>query len=186
MIRRRAWVAGRKESAPLNMPSSGWGTSIRGLGTLIAVVMRYPEVSSMQYNPESETLTLAFIVRRNLEPSVWSELDLAIREILVAYRSLTRTPLEMLELDAMTVESVTVIEVTRDAKTLSVEEVGMLIEMLRDRFEFDVAADPNDLLEEEMLVQEENIQAGLEALNKGSNGQLVALREDGRVVVFKT
>jgi hypothetical protein len=57
---------------------------------------------------------------------------------------------------------------------------------LRDRFEFDVAADPNDLLEEEMLVQEENIQAGLEALKKGSAGHLVALREDGRVVVFKT
>ncbi len=140
----------------------------------------------MQYNPESESLTLAFIIRRNLDPSQWSELETAIRETLVAYRSLTRTPLSVLDLLAMAVEGVSVIEVTRDAKTLSVEEVGMLIEMLRDRFEFDVAADPNDLLEEEMLVQEENIQAGLEALKKGSSGQLVALREDGRVVVFKT
>ena len=140
----------------------------------------------MQYNPESESLTLAFIIRRNLDPSQWSELETAIRETLVAYRSLTRTPLSVLDLLAMAVEGVSVIEVTRDAKTLSVEEVGMLIEMLRDRFEFDVAADPNDLLEEEMLVQEENIQAGLEALKKGSIGQLVALREDGRVVVFKT
>ncbi len=140
----------------------------------------------MQYNPEPESLTLAFIIRRNLDPSQWSELETAIRETLVAYRSLTRTPLSVLDLLAMAVEGVSVIEVTRDAKTLSVEEVGMLIEMLRDRFEFDVAADPNDLLEEEMLVQEENIQAGLEALKKGSSGQLVALREDGRVVVFKT
>lgn len=140
----------------------------------------------MQYNPESESLTLAFIIRRNLDPSQWSELETAIRETLVAYRSLTRTPLSVLDLLAMAVEGVSVIEVTRDANTLSVEEVGMLIEMLRDRFEFDVAADPNDLLEEEMLVQEENIQAGLEALKKGSSGQLVALREDGRVVVFKT
>ena len=152
----------------------------------MAVVMRYPEVSSLQYNPESGTLTLAFLVRRSWDMAASAELESTIGEILSAYRSITKTPLETLAVDFMTLEGVTVVEVRRDAKTLSVEEAGMLIEVLRDRFAFDLAADPNDLLEEEMVVQEENIQAGLESLKKVAKGNLVAMREDGRVLVFRT
>ncbi len=152
----------------------------------MAVVMRYPEVSSLQYNPESGTLTLAFLVRRSWDAATSEELQSTIGEILEAYRSITKTPLETLAVDFMAMEGITVVEVRRDAKTLSVEEAGMLIEVLRDRFAFDLAADPNDLLEEEMLVQEENIQAELESLKKGAKGNLVAMREDGRVLVFRT
>lgn len=148
--------------------------------------MRYPEVSSLEYHPEQEALTVAFMIRRELNAEQVADLSGFVAEILEAYRSITRTPLERIDVRSMTVGSMTVVELERDVKTLSVEEVGMVIEMLRERFDTDVLADPNDLLEEEMLVQEENIQASLEAIKKGKSGQLVALREDGRVVVFQT
>lgn len=168
------------------MPISGWGTSTRGLGALIAVVMRYPEMSSVYYLPEDRTLTMVFVLRRELTDAEWEALDMDTREILVAYRELTGAPLTQCALRRVGVESSTVLELVRDVDTVAVEEVGIFIELLHERYGADVVSDPHELLEEEMMVQEENIQANLEALKKGDSGHLVAMRDDGRVMVYKT
>lgn len=153
---------------------------------MIAVMMRYPEMSSVQYQPEDGTLTMVFILRRSLSDEEWGSWAPATCELLETYRHLTGTPPTVLELRRTSVDHSTMIELVRDVKTVSVEEAGMMIEILRDQFGPDLVADPHELLEEEMIVQEENIQANLEALKKGASGQLVALRDDGRVMVYKT
>lgn len=170
----------------MQVPASGWGSSTRGLGTLIAVMMRYPEVSSVQYDPDDKTLSVSFILRRALEEPTWQGLADHLSDVLTTYRAVTGRPLGTIALSRLSLGSVTGLELTRDVLTVSVEEVGMTIEVLRDLFDTDVLADPHDLLEEEMLLQEETIQESLEAIVQGGSGHLVALRDEGRVVVFNT
>lgn len=168
------------------MPSFGWGGSTRGLGTLIAVMMRYPEVSAVQCDPEANTMSITFILPRAIEETLWQGFSDQLQEVLGSYRDITGRPLHHLELNRTEFGDVTSIELRRDTKTVSVEEVGMAIEVLRDAFDGGAIADPHDLLEEEMMLQEETIQERLADLIQHGCGQLVALRDEGRVVVFNT
>lgn len=170
----------------MNVPSYSWGSSTRGLGTLIAVLMRYPEVSSVQYNPEHDTLSVNFVIRKQLSGETWNDTWQQLEEVLETYRHVTGRPLKTIELDSSQLDTVTSVELTRDVATLSVEEIGMAIEVLREIFEGEVLADQHDLLEEEMMVQEETIQERLEAIKRGASGHLIAMRDEGRVVVFNT
>lgn len=174
-----------KEAAYL-ISSASWGSSTRGLGTLIAVIMRYPEISSVQYNVEDSTLSATFLLRRTLEPQPFETLVNQLVEVLETYRLVTRRPLKAVEVRHVAIDQVTEVELIRDIETLSVEEIGMTIEVLRDAFTSDLILDSHDLLEEELLLQEENIQAGLEALKRDDARRLVALRDEGRLMVFNT
>jgi len=170
----------------LPITSWSWGGSTRGLGTLIAVLMRYPEVSSVQYNPEAKTIQVTFVVRGAIADDAWNRVVDEVTTALIAYRDMTRRPLTVLELNADRAEPVTTVELTRDTDTVSVEEIGMTIEILRDQLELTVLFDPNDLLDEDLMVQEETILEQLEALIAEGGGQLVALRDEGRVLIFNT
>ncbi len=170
----------------MNLSSSGWGSSTRGLGALITVMMRYPEINSVQFNPDERTLNMTFIVRKTLDDATWQNVTSQLQEVLQAYRWVTNRPLSVIALDRIEWDTATIIELRRDIDTVSVEEVGMMIEVLHDWFEQDVVTDAHDLLEEELMLQEETIQASLEALTRASHGHLVALRDEGRVVVFNT
>ncbi len=170
----------------MNLSSSGWGSSTRGLGALITVMMRYPEINSVQFNPDDRTLNMTFIIRKTLSDETWSNLNDQLVNVLQTYRWVTSRPLSIIELDRLDWDTATIVELHRDIDTVSVEEVGMMIEILHDWFEQDVVTDTHDLLEEELMLQEETIQANLEALSQDAHGHLVALRDEGRVVVFNT
>lgn len=148
--------------------------------------MRYPEISSVQYNVEDSTLSATFLLRRTLEPQPFEALVNQLVEVLETYRLVTRRPLKVVKVQHVVMDQVTEVELIRDIETLSVEEIGMTIEVLRDTFTSDLILDSHDLLEEELLLQEENIQAGLEALKRDDAGRLVALRDEGRLMVFNT
>lgn len=170
----------------MHMPSSGWGGSTRGLGTLIAVLMRYPEVSSVQYNPEAKNIQVTFVIRGAIAAPVWERVWDSAVSSLTAYRQMTKRPLAIVELTRDVSSDVTTIELVRDTQTVSVEEIGILIEILRDHADLTVLFDPHDLLEEDMMVQEETIQERLQTLVQEGSGQLVAMRDEGRVLIFNT
>ncbi len=148
--------------------------------------MRYPEVGSVQCDPEAKAFKVTFVVRARLAPEEWQNIRDHIGDILASYRDITGRPLRRFELTTEEVGELTSLEMTRDTETVSVEEIGMVIEVLRDHFALAVLADPHDLVEEDMLVQEETIQERLQDLVQHGSGQLVALREEGRVLVFNT
>ncbi len=148
--------------------------------------MRYPEISSVQYNVEDSTLSATFLLRCTLGPQPFESLQNQLVEVLETYRLVTRRPLDVVEVHHLVIDQVTEVELIRDIKTLSVEEIGMAIEVLRDTFTSDLISDTHDLLEEELMLQEENIQAGLEALKSDEARRLVALRDEGHVMVFNT
>ncbi len=131
-------------------------------------------------------MQVTFVVRGAIDDAAWERvLDGAVNA-LVSYRQMTKRPLGTIELTRDIAGAVTTIELTRDTDTVSVEEIGILIEILRDHAELTVLFDPHDLLEEEMMVQEETIQERLQALVQEGSGQLVALRDEGRVLIFNT
>jgi hypothetical protein len=165
----------------------GFGASPRGVGALIAVLVRYPEVSSLELDAHEGMLALSFCCRGVVAPQLFEQIHEAWQESLLTYRECLRQPaprLERLELDVM--ETVSTVILTRDVESLTVEEVGLSIEILREQVGNELVADPADLVEEEWMAQEETIQATLETLRDTPGGRLFALREEGRVLVFNS
>jgi len=116
----------------MQLPSLGWGGTTRGLGTLIAVMMRYPEVSSVQYDPDAKSISVGLIVRRAIPDETWHLFSDHLSDVLTAYRAITGRQLVLLQLSRLAVGSVTGMELARDINSVSVEEVGMAIEVARE------------------------------------------------------
>jgi hypothetical protein len=164
-----------------------WTTHTRGVSTLIAVLVRYPEVSSLNFDPESGILTVSFCLNTVLDDARRDALHDMVDEVLSAYREMIGAPAPLTaawQVDSM--ETLTVLSLIRDVETLSIEEVGLTIELLREFAGSELVADPNDLAEDELMVQEETIQATLESLKESPGGSLLALREEGHILVFNT
>lgn len=164
----------------------------RGVGALIASLVRYPELSSLDFQPEGGEggrVTLSFCLRGRLPHDRAAALADALMEVLLTYHHLLRFPLAgdgVAEFTTEYVEPLTILRLARDVESLSPDEVGMVIDLLRDQCGVDLLMDPNDFSEDDLLDQEETIQAALDSLGQEPGRRLFALREEGRVLVFNT
>jgi hypothetical protein len=165
------------------------GMGGRGVGALIASLVRYPELSSLDFHPEAGRVTLSFCLRGSLSRERAETLADALMEVLLTYHHLLRFPLAgegVAEFSTESQEPLTILRLTRDIHSLSPDEVGMVIDLLRDQCGAELLTDPNDFSEDDLLDQEETIQAALDSLAQEPGRRLFALREEGRVLVFNT
>ncbi|MCR4399101.1 MAG: hypothetical protein NUV93_09100, partial [Firmicutes bacterium] len=135
----------------------------KGVGLLISVLVRYPELSTVNFDPQRRLLKFTFILTRPLERSRFEKARRRLRESILAYSEFkSRTP-SVIEASRTDFEDITVVEVRRDVETLTQEEISLVIDVMREEFGTLLAADKNDnLMEEDLLVQEEIIEEMLQ------------------------
>ena len=84
-------------------------------------------------------------------------------------------------------ENVCVITVTRDVESMTQREVGLIVELLKRKYQKQLVYDEMYLPEEEQIYQEEMISKMLYSIQSDTMSKnVVALREEGRVLVFKS
>jgi len=84
-------------------------------------------------------------------------------------------------------ENVCVITVTRDVDSMTQREVGLIVELLKRKYKKKLVYDEIYLPEEEQIFQEEMISHMLSSIQtREIDKNVVALREEGRVLVFKS
>ncbi|MBU7005248.1 hypothetical protein [Phosphitispora fastidiosa] len=156
------------------------------IGLLISILVRYPELGTINYDPELQQLRFTFIFSGVLdEEKMVNFKDMVVASI-EAYNSLeNRSPL-VTEVRFNPCEEFTMLEIIRDVGTMSQEELSMLIELVHSNFKKDLIFEKNEyLLEEDLLIQEELIEHMLENIKLSfPQKNLIAFREDGRVLVF--
>jgi hypothetical protein len=158
----------------------------KGVGLLISVLVRYPELSTVNFDPQRRLLKFTFILTRPLERSRFEKARRRLRESILAYSEFkSRTP-SVIEASRTDFEDITVVEVRRDVETLTQEEISLVIDVMREEFGTLLAADKNDnLMEEDLLVQEEIIEEMLQDVRDCRQVRnIIEFREEGRVVVF--
>ncbi len=161
--------------------------SSASVGLLVSILVRYPEVCTISYMPESRALDFSFMVSRRVEEDeIRAFKEKALASIQV-YLSLLRAQGEpVLEITGSYVGDITQIQLTRDVATLTADEISMLIGLILAGFSDNLITDRSEDLEEEDLVVQEEFIANLLADLKESvqDKKLVGFREEGRVVVF--
>jgi len=162
-------------------------TASKGIGLLISILVRYPELATVNYDPQDRTMTFTVLVARSLEGE---ELEGLRRDLVLSGEALA--DLEGRELQRFCVntsdfDGLTVLEVVRDVESLTQREISLHTATLGGRLGEALVCDSagGNIVEEDLAVQEEMIGQMLDDLRGvRSNRRLVAVRESGRVMVF--
>lgn len=154
------------------------------VGLLVSILVRYPEVGTINVDQEEQLLKLTFFVANDI-----SELDsysVRLYDSLKLFNQLEGRSCRVCEIDLHHEESVVTIEVKRDIESFSQNELNLIVELLEQLFaDFLVTDQSEDIPEEELQMQEELIRHMLENLRgKRPDKSIVALREEGRVLVY--
>ena len=157
-----------------------------GVGLLISILIRYPEVASITYCPDPANLKLTFLLKRPLSSRRFRALKDRIDRSLEVYDRLEGGQPCRVSLRATTHGPVSVLEVRHDLARTAQGGLSLIVEMIRAELDGLLAVDSDSSpLEEDFAAQKAAIEEVLEDLRESGKGRnLIAFREEGRVLVF--
>jgi len=156
------------------------------IGLLISILVRFPEVGTINYEPQDQVLRFTFMLDQPLTKEAIRQFEEKFRKSLEIFNFLEDRVPEVINLKYTQYDQLMALEVQRDVTSLSRNEIGLIIALVRESFEASLVSENNDsIMEEELLLQEELIDHMLESV-RGTvpQRQLIAFREEGRVMVF--
>ncbi|MDD2553656.1 MAG: hypothetical protein PHP51_03690 [Desulfotomaculaceae bacterium] len=156
------------------------------VGLLMSILVRYPEVSTINFFPEKQLLKFTFMYSRVLSENELTSLKGKLLDSIEAYNLLEGKETLLVAINHNVCDNLTMIEVQRDVHSLAQEEITLIVELFRQHLNSNLVTEENDrLIEEDIIAQEEMIDHMLQCI-KGSteNKYLFAFREEGKVLVF--
>jgi hypothetical protein len=163
------------------------GESFSNSMSLIAfLLVRYPEIGSVSFDPEQKTMQFSFVLVKLLEQT---DLALFTEQLTLSLNSMSQLQnreMGQLQVTCNEDEGLSFLEIVRDVDSLSQEEIGLIIGVVQQFFEGILLLDQEEAAEEEdVLLQEEMIEHMLEDLKDSrQEKKLIGFREEGRVLIF--
>lgn len=156
------------------------------VGLLISILVRYPQVAAINFDPEEHLLKFDFICARAVEGNEMRQFETHVLDHIRALNFLEKREIPLVEITHQVFNDLTVIEIKRDVETLALDEINLVAEVFYQYWERDLISDPGEhLIEEDLVVQDEIIEHMLESVRDSvGNKKLYAFREEGRVLVF--
>lgn len=166
----------------LNLQYKDGGYVPEGAGLLISILLRYPEVGSIYYWQERHALQFTFLIKDTADDSF----ELSLRPALEVFHDLEGSAMEVCAIEIRQEEQVAILTITRDVNSMIRSEVGLIVEMVKRKFTNRLVYEESNLPEDELMFQEELIGHMLATITTDAiDKNVVAVREEGRVMVFK-
>ncbi|MDF9407432.1 MAG: hypothetical protein A4E52_01297 [Pelotomaculum sp. PtaB.Bin013] len=156
------------------------------VGLLISILVCYPEVAAINFDPEKQLLRFTFMYSKVLIDNELNDLKARLLSSIEVYNLLEGKDNNVILLNSQICDNLTIIEVQRDVNTLVQEEITLIVELFRQYFNNNLVTEGYDYyIEEEIVAQEEMIGHMLERMKGTSQDKyLFAFREEGKVLVF--
>lgn len=156
------------------------------VGLLISILVRYPEVATINFDPARQVLKFTFIASRVLTPVELAAIKEKLLNSIEVFNMLEGKETRVSLIGHQVCDQLTMIEVQRDVETLVQEEIALIVQLFHHGLENNLVTEVNEsLFEEDLLMQEEIINHMLNSIRSASEDKyLFAFREDGRVLVF--
>ena len=156
------------------------------VGLLISMLVRYPEIGTVNFDPLTHGLKLTFIVAGTYGDKDIKIFTEKLLDSINVYHELAEITTRIFSIDWQKGDDCLVMELKRDVDSLSLEELSFLIELFGIQFNQSLISENNeDMFEEDLQLQEEIILHMLENMKKNMpDKRLIAYREDGKVLVF--
>jgi hypothetical protein len=163
------------------------GESFSNSMSLIAfLLVRYPEIGSISFDPEQKTMQFSFVLVKLLEQTDLAQFTEQLTLSMNSMSLLQNREMGQLKVTCNEDEGLSFLEITRDVDSLSQEEISLIIGVVQQFFEGILLLDQEEAAQEEdVLLQEEMIEHMLEDLKDSrQEKKLIGFREEGRVLIF--
>lgn len=159
----------------------------KSIGYLFSILVRCPEVGTVKYDPRVQTVRYSLLLTGTLTEQEFTAMRTVLTDTLEVYNLLEHRQPTILQIRREEFGELTAIFVTRDTATVSPPEVWTVLEFLRDRFPDRLVSESVDYGgEDELQAQDEMIEEILTHMEGGRAARdLIAIREEGRVMVFQ-
>jgi len=157
-----------------------------GVNLLISILISYPEISTVSFDPQYNHIKLKLMLSAIPSENEFSIIKHLLIDSIAVYNMLEGLPLKTSEIHLDTHDKVAILSIIRDINTLSLDELTLIITLLRENLanylilEYHIPLSQEDLLSQEEIIETmlENMQAHRLLYS------LLAIRENGRVLVF--
>ena len=150
-------------------------------GLLVSILLRYPEVGTISCCQKQQALVLKFLMTKDCE---FEKLKFSLTEALEVFHKLEGRKMKLMNIERYEQE-LDILVITRDLVSITQNEVNLIVEIIKKNLGKHLIIDESNLLEEELIFQEDTINHMLAAIrSNGTEKNITALREDGRVLVF--
>ncbi|MBP2627692.1 MAG: hypothetical protein H6Q68_2403 [Firmicutes bacterium] len=157
-----------------------------GVNLLISILIRYPEIGTVSFDPQYNQLNLKFMLSAIPSQDEFSNIKNLLIDSIAVYNMLEGLSLKTSEIQLHTHDKVAMLSIVRDVHTISKNEITLIIVLLREKLKDYLIFDYNvSLSEEDLLLQEEVIENMLENIKQNLLlHRLIGIRENGRILVF--
>jgi len=150
-------------------------------GLLVSILLRYPEVGTISCSQEDQSLVIKFLVAKEC---AFDKLKNKLTQALEMFHKIEGRKMNRLSIERYPQE-LDLIVITRDLRSMTQNEMNLIVEIMKSELGKQLIADENDLVEDEIQLQDEVINHMLAAIrSNGTEKNITAVREDGRVLVF--
>lgn len=148
---------------------------------LTSILIHYPEIATIKLDPKTQVVKFSFYIK-NISHKVKS-IERHLQQSLQTYYYLENVEVALSSFLFNTLEYFTIMEFQRDVRSLSQKEITLVIALLKKEFGASLITDEDDLLlMDDLTLHEELVSYMLE--NVKANIELIALRDEGKVVVY--
>lgn len=156
-------------------------------GLLISILLSYPEVAAVNYNPETKVIKLTFVLKRQLTDVEEKQITANIDKHLSIFTFLNNAQptQQVVSVQAMAEQGISLFQIVRDVNSLSQEEIALIIGVVRGQCKDMLLLENQSSHIEEDLVKENLIASMLERVaEEEQQTRVVAFRHEGRVMVY--
>lgn len=152
-----------------------------GTGLLVSILLRYPEVGTISCCPLQQALVLKFLVTKDCDYELLRD---KIVEALEVFHRIEGRKMKICTIEKQS-QDIDMLVITRDLASITQNEVNLIVELIKAELGNQLIIDESSMVEEDNIFQEEVISHMLAAIRtNGTEKNITALREDGRVLVF--
>jgi hypothetical protein len=154
---------------------------------LAALLMRFPQLATVAFDPASGKLRLVMLLRRRIAAGAFVAFRQRVEDAVHVYFDLDRAGEPDIEIRRTSAKGLTRVEVVRTVDDLTCEEIEIIAKIAEERFGGDLILAETDNTDLDRYEHEENLRYALEhARELRPSRPLVGLRERGRVLIYYT
>ena len=171
-----------------NQQASGWPAAQPGIQLLASMLVCYPEIESVTYEPKNTELTMDFVISRDVAQSELEEFVKFLDESLQTYHSLETGQPVWLAAEAEAHGKTVMLHIHRQLMTMTRGELTLITALLQEHFGQQLKVDvhtPTMLEPDFSDVQSELLDQMLsQAQELRIRERMVGMRDNDKVVVY--
>ncbi len=155
------------------------------IGLLISILVRYPEIGSINLDSHNKKIKFTFIVAELLDKHYIQDFFLRLEDCIDAFLHIKGNEIHDFEYNSWDHSGLITLEISRDVETISQDEIALVVALVNEMFGGMLIIDVSGHIEEDIDYQEQLIGDILKKIPTTVNFKnLYAYRDEGKVMVF--